>query len=112
MLDSSRPIKDYVMTEYMGPGCPDMTTRRMWLSIRDKNYIVAYKVGTYEEFEEGEVSEVYDLKNDPDGLFNISFKTSRESIAYLLKPLKDRYVEIRRDSTEFIQKLKANDIII
>lgn len=112
MLDRDRPIKDYVMTEYMGPGCPDMTSRRMWLSIRDKNYIVAYKVGIYELFEEGELAEVYDLKKDPDAIYNINYKINRQKIDYLLSPLKIRYEEIKRDSNKFISDLKKGNIIL
>lgn len=112
MIDSKRPIKDYVMTEYMGPGCPDMTSRRMWLSIRDKNYIVAYKVGIYEPFEEGELAEVFDLKKDPDGLYNINYKTKREDIAYLLKPLKERYEEIKKDAYLYLERLKTGEVSV
>ncbi len=112
MLDKNRPIKDYVMTEYMGPGCPDMTARRMWLSIRDKDFVVAYKVGIYEPFEDGELAEVYDLKYDPDAIYNINYKIDRIKIAYLLDHLKERYKEIKQDTLKFIQDLETNNIII
>lgn len=106
MLNPERPIKNYVITEYMGPGCPDMTARRMWLSIRDENYIVAYKVGIYENFEDGELAEVYNLRKDPDGLYNINYKTKREEVDYLLKPLKVRFEEIKIDAYSYLEKLK------
>ena len=112
MIDPNRPIKDYVMTEYMGPGCPDMTARRMWLSIRDKDYIVAYKVGIYEPFEEGELAEVYNLKKDPDALYNINYKTKREDIVYLLKPLKERYEEIKKDAYSYLERLKTGEVSV
>lgn len=112
MIDPQRPIKDYVMTEYMGPGCPDMTARRMWLSIRDDNFIVAYKVGIYEPFEEGELAEVYNLKKDPDALYNINYKTKREEIAYLLKPLKERYEEIKKDAYSYLERLKTGEVSV
>ena len=106
MLDPNRPIQNYVLTEYMGPGCPDMTARRMWLSVRDENYIVAYKVGIYENFEDGELAEVYNLKKDPDGLYNINYKTKREEIEYLLKPLRARYEEIKTDAYSYLENLR------
>lgn len=112
MLNPTRPIKNYVTTEYMGPGCPDMTSRRMWLSIRDENYIVAYKVGIYENFEDGELAEVYDLRKDPDGLYNINYKIDRTKIAYLLKPLKDRYEEIKVDAYSYIEKLRTKKVSV
>lgn len=112
MLDPERPVKDYVMTEYMGPGCPDMTARRMWLSVRDEKYIVAYKVGIYEPFEDGELAEVFDLRKDPEGIYNINYKTNREDIAYLLKPLKERYEEIKKDAYSFLEKLKNGEVTV
>ena len=110
MLDPNRPQHNYVITEYMGPGCPDMTARRMWLSIRDKHYVVAYKVGIYEPFEEGELAEVYDLQDDPNAYYNINYKIDRNRIEYLLIPLKERYEEIKRDTNIFIDKLKKGEI--
>jgi arylsulfatase A-like enzyme len=112
MLDPERPVKDYVMTEYMGPGCPDMTARRMWLSVRDEKYIVAYKVGIYEPFEDGELAEVFDLRKDPDGLYNINYKTNREDIAYLLNPLKERYEEIKKDAYSYLERLKNGEVTV
>ena len=35
--------REYVITEYMGPGVPDMLNREAWLSCRTKNYVIAYK---------------------------------------------------------------------
>ena len=112
MLDPKRPIKDYVITEYMGPGCPDMTSRRMWLSVRDVNYIIAYTVGIYEDFENGELAEIYDLRKDPDGLYNINYKIDRTKIEYLLLPLKNRYEEIKKDAYSYLNKLQNGEVSV
>ena len=112
MLDSSYERKPYVLTEYMGPGCPDMTSRRMWLSARDKRYLVAYKVGIYEDFESGELAEVYDLKNDPWAYYNINSKVDRGEIEYLLTPLRERYNEIKTDVTQFVEDITNEKIVI
>ena len=105
MLDNKAATIPYVMTEYMGPGCPDMTSRRMWLSIRDKKYTVAYKVGIFESFEDGELAEVYDLKKDPKGFDNLASKIDGEKIDYLLQPLKQRFIEIKNEADSFLAKL-------
>ena len=105
MLKEVAP-RNYVISEYMGPGCPDILQRRIWFSARDKNYIIAYKVGIYEPFENGELAEVYDLSKDPDGLYNINDKIDRTKIEYLLNPIHERFDEIKRDTNEFIEKLK------
>ena len=46
---SNKPIiqnekgREYVITEYMGPGCPDMLSRELWMAINNKRYLVAVK---------------------------------------------------------------------
>lgn len=112
MLDKTVEEKPYVMTEYMGPGCPDLLSRPIWFSIRDKNYTVGYKVGIYQDFEEGELAEVYYLKEDPHGFYNISKQINKEVITYLLEPLKNRFEEVKKSSYRFINCLKKQDDII
>lgn len=106
MLKESEERK-FVIGEYMGPGCPDMLQRRIWFSARDEHYIVAYKVGIYEDFENGELAEVYDLRKDPKGYYNINDKIAKDEIAYLLAPLKERHSEIVRDTNLFIKNLRV-----
>lgn len=103
MLNPRRPHLPYVITEYMGPGCPDMTTKRMWLSIRDKSFLVCYKVGIYESFEDGELAEVYNLEKDPLAFYNICHKIDTASIDYLLKPLMERFLQIKNETQRFLK---------
>jgi len=105
MLRETEPRK-YVIGEYMGPGCPDMMKRQIWFSVRDENYIVAYKVRVFEPFENGELAEVYDLQKDPQGFYNINDKINMSSIEYLLEPLRNRHAEIRKDTEAFIDNLR------
>ena len=102
--------RDFVIGEYMGPGCPDMLKRPIWFSARDDKYIVAYKVGVYQDFEEGELSEVYDLKKDPYAYYNINDKIDRNKIDYLLEPLRLRKKEIEKDTTEFMKTLRSKNL--
>lgn len=107
----TQPNKDdYALSEYMGPGCPDMLNRRIWFSIRDKRYVVAYKVGIFEEFECGELAEVYDLLKDPDAFYNINNKIVKADIQYLLDNIKLRYEEIKSDTKTFVESLVTNNI--
>ena len=105
MLRETEPRK-YVIGEYMGPGCPDMLKRQIWFSARDEKYIVAYKVGVFEPFDDGELAEVYDLSKDPKAYYNINDKIDRTKIEYLLEPLKKRHAEVRQDVESFMEELK------
>lgn len=103
--------RKYVIGEYMGPGCPDMLKRPIWFSSRDEKYIVGYKVGVYQDFDDGELAEVYDLTKDPKAYYNINDTVDRSKIDYLLQPLRIRHEEVRRDVNLFIEKLrKENEI--
>ena len=98
--------RKFVISEYMGPGCPDMLKRKIWFSARDEKYLIAYKVGVYEDFDNGELAEVYDLTKDPDGFYNVNDQIDRKRIDYLLQPLRERQMEIRKDTNEFMNNLR------
>ena len=105
LLDKAHHWPDYVQTEYTGPGCPEVRGRRLWFSARNKEYMVAYKVAVYENFEDGELVEVHDLKQDPNCYYNIAKKVDKGKIASLLDVIHRRFEEVKKDSKEFIEKL-------
>lgn len=98
--------RKFVIGEYMGPGCPDMLKRQIWFSARDEHYVIAYKVGVYESFEDGELAEVYDLSKDHNQYYNINDKIDTSKIEYLLEPLRIRHAEVRKDVDSFMYKLR------
>lgn len=100
--------RKFIISEFMGPGCPDMTRRAIWFSARDEKFIVGYKVGVFDEFENGELAEVYDLSNDPNGFFNINDSIETEEIRYLLDGLKKRHSEIKEETRTFLNTLSNN----
>lgn len=106
MLDTAVPEKPYVMTEYMGPGCPDLLSRRIWFSIRDKHYLLAYKVGIFEQFENGDLCEVYDLSKDPNAYYNINNRINKCDIAHLLSKIEERYNEVRKVTYNYMEQLR------
>lgn len=110
MVREDYPDNNYVMTEYMGPGCPDVLSRPIWFSIRDNHYILAYKVGIYQDFEDGKIAELYDLEKDPMAFYNIAYKTNTDSVEYLLCHLRLRFNQIRHSTDVFINNLKRRKI--
>lgn len=59
-------IRDYIITEYMGPGCPDLRNREVWMSARNAKRMVAIKASLNKEnLEMSDVVEVYNLTSDP-----------------------------------------------
>ena len=86
---------EFAISEYMGGGCPDMINRPIHFMIRDRKYLVCYIVKMIDDFEKGELVEVYDLEKDPDEVKNIVGDRSLiDRISYLLDILKVRKEKI------------------
>ena len=108
MLKESEARK-CIVTEYMGPGCPDIIERSVWFSARDNDYLVAYKVNLFEGFDSGELCEVYDRKKDKKEYYNIVDKIDKNKIQYLLDEIKLRYDELSKDTSKYYDKLKSTE---
>lgn len=101
-----RECKKYIITEYAGPGCPDLLSKKLWLSIRDEYYLVAIKATIHERIDKQAIVEVYDLKIDPQAITNIVDSIDIECIKYLLDALNERFTEIRNNTIEYEMKLR------
>ena len=108
MLKEAKP-RECIVTEYMGPGCPDIIQRPVWFSARDNNYVIGYKVKLADSFESGSLCEVYDKKNDEKEYYNVVDKVERESIQYLLDAIEERYNELKKDIESYYEKLKTTE---
>ena len=106
MLQEKEP-RPYIITEYMGPGCPDIYSRPIWFSARDPRFVVAYKVGIYEESQKGELAEVYALDKDPNAYYDIKDKIEIAEIQYLLDAIEQRCNEIKSETNVYIAELKT-----
>lgn len=98
--------RKYIVTEYMGPGCPDIMQRPVWFSARDENYLVAYKVKLADGFKSGILCEIYDRRKDPKEYYNIVDKVDRNRVKYLLDEIEKRYNELKDDTSRYYSLLK------
>ena len=62
--------REYTLIEYMGPGCPDLISKEMWIAVRNNHYILAYKNAIDKPFDHLHPCEVYCLDDDPNQLEN------------------------------------------
>ena len=108
MLKETKPRR-CIVTEYMGPGCPDIIQRPVWFSARDNDYVIAYKVKLTERFDRGDLCEVYDRNRDPKEHYNIVDKVDLCAIQYLLDAIEERYNELKIDTAYYYKKLKMNE---
>lgn len=111
-LIANFPVKDYVITEYPGGGCPDINSKELWLSIRDEKYVLAYKIKLEDDFDRVAPDTVFDLTNDPNSLYNVASSISQCKIAYLKDPLKEYFNQVKERTLTFVTSLKENRITI
>ena len=87
----------YAISEYMGGGCPDMRRRPIQYMIRNSEWLVVYYVKLLDAFETGEIVEVYNLKDDPEELNNLSKSYEQEKIQPLLSALKEHHIFLQNN---------------
>lgn len=100
-LLQSEKKDNYAITEYMGPGCPDMRRNRVRLTIRNSSYLIAFEGFLRNPFSDGIITELYDLKEDKLELHNIAGKTNKE-IDLLISYLKKRFEEIVENNKAWV----------
>lgn len=87
-----------IVQEYMGPGCPDMNRRKIWMCAFDRKWKVFVKIGLNTPFSQREICSIYNLKQDPNEINNLVF--DNKSIAdagYLLSKIELRWNDIKRN---------------
>lgn len=89
------------LTEYMGPGCPDMRRNKACITIRNKHYIIAYEGWLQDEFDEKNITEIYDILSDCLEVRNIKFLRNAE-ISDMILLLQKRYNQIRENNKDWL----------
>lgn len=100
ILNDLHPYKA-VSTEYMGPGCPDMRRNKACITIRNENYLLSFEGKLNEEFNEKNILEIYDLKNDPLELNNINKERNHE-VLFLISQLRKRFYAIKNNNKAWL----------
>ena len=86
--------------EFMGAGCPDMDRRPVMLAARSQRYKAAFRGRLNEEFEQGDLYELYDLQSDPREMKNLARRRDyfREAeVQAVVTSLRERFYAIRED---------------
>jgi len=98
--------REYVMTEYMGPGVPDMLQKDLWIAIRNKNYVIAYKNSISEKLEKDKPFCIYNLRSDPLEKKNYAKKkVDNEELIFLKNIVEKRYCEIQQETHDYLKKI-------
>jgi len=94
----------YIITEYMGPGVPDMLNREVWMSARNSNYVIAYRFRLNQRFDENEPVAVYNLQSDNEEINNYAGHISIDGeLLDLGLKVKKRFEEIKKETENYIR---------
>ena len=111
---SNKDGREYIITEYMGPGVPDMISKEVWISIRNKYYVIAYKNKISQPLDIYHPYLIYDLQKDPKEInnwVNIVDINKNKEIQNMVGIIEKRYRKIQIDTNAFLRELKDFSII-
>ncbi len=98
--------KGYVITEYMGPGCPDMISRDVWMSIRNERFAIAYIVNINQSFKQVKPYQIFDLVEDSAETRNrYQDLADHQEVRLLVDILSKRFEEIQMNSRNYLASL-------
>lgn len=101
--------RDFIVTEYMGPGVPDMINREVWISVRSENYVIAYRTPISKDINLESPALMYDLRLDPSELYSKKVADNKE-IKMMKSAAARRFKEIQSNTKSFLEHL--NETII
>lgn len=92
--------RECIYQEYMGPGCPDLYRRPIWMCAFDRRWKVFIKVKLLQETFDYAVEEIYDREKDPEERHNLSRSAdAKHQVEHLLQVLYQRWQTIRGEYT-------------
>lgn len=94
---------EIVHMERIDTGAPCLEHRNAIYVARNDRYIVEYEVGVYQNFEDGVINEVYNIKEDPDELRNIAGKIDIQKIKSLLTFIERRHEKLQKNYKIFCE---------
>ena len=97
--------REFVMLEYMGPGCPDMMSRDVWIAARNRDYVIGYKININDLFDIDNPTDIYELKKDIKERKNMrkSIKPSEvPELTALSMAVKERFYEIKNQTKSIL----------
>jgi len=106
--------RKYIVTEYMGPGCPDMLSREVWMMGRNAQYSIAYKTPIGSTFNRELPVELYDLDKDPLEMNNLCGQAriyENDELRELVDAIEKRFFEIQKETKGFIDNLDSWEVI-
>lgn len=103
--DSAR--NNITHSERIGSGCPCMNHRKVIYTARNNQWLIEYQVGVYDDFSQGELTDAYNIAEDPDEMHNVTSiikKDHCKCIANILDYLENRHINLQKNYHDWKQR--------
>lgn len=107
--------RPYALTEYMGPGCPDMINRAVWMSARSNEWVLAYQLPINMTADLSNPSAIYRIGPGYDESVNLVKNIvidEIEELRIMKKAIGQRHAAIRKNTEEFLNNLSSYSPIV
>lgn len=89
--------RNYILSEYGGPGCPDISVKPIWYTLITEEYRISVECPLCEDISYERIASIYMLKNDPKQKINkVKKMRNNKEIDILLDIIRKRHLELRR----------------
>lgn len=89
--------RKYVLSEYGGPGCPDIANKPIWYTYIDEKYRISLEAKLNENISYNSIKFIYDTKNDKKELYNIRSKMKNSNdVEKILQIVQNRHLILRK----------------
>lgn len=95
----------YIISEYGGPGCPNLQAQPIWYTYIDSNYRISARCMLGESFSSAEITDVFFRNEDPDEKYN-KRKSHKSS-----KTVSERIARIAARHDELSSALHSDDFL-
>lgn len=101
--------RNYILSEYAGPGCPMITEKKVWYTVIAGDKKVSAEVFLGKEADCHDIKSMYDLTKDPDEKCNLRKQVKKHSdLIKLLEQINTRSVYLGK---KFSKETFLKDLI-
>lgn len=103
--------REYILTEYAGPGCPHISEKPIWYTYIDLNYRLSVELMLGSKIDYGNIRSLYDLSSDPNEKINLVKQAHKISeVKRIMEIINNRNAELsaKFSGEKFLNFLNTN----
>lgn len=88
--------RKYILSEYGGPGCPDISQKAIWYTYIDDKWSISFECLLDDNIDYSKIKSIYNLTKDKDELYNIVKKEKSIEIYEIINIVQKRHITLRK----------------